>query len=84
MNCPKCNDECYRDEVDVGVGVVYGPYGCICGWSESPEYDASEGPSEAQQTHPDHIVDSCGGMVSKARVSERLKHFGIDPTVLDL
>jgi hypothetical protein len=21
MNCPKCSTECYRDEVDVGVGI---------------------------------------------------------------
>ena len=38
MNCPECGTECGRDEVDVGVGTMYGPYGCVCGWSESPEY----------------------------------------------
>jgi len=45
MKCPKCgNDECHREEVDVGVGIIYGPWGCSeCGWSESEEYDLSDG-----------------------------------------
>lgn len=47
MKCPKCNsDGCWRDSADVGVGIIYGPYGCPdCGWSESPEYDLSDGKS---------------------------------------
>lgn len=45
MNCPKCGAECGRDEVDVGVGFVCGPWGCWeCGWSEEAEYDLSSGP----------------------------------------
>lgn len=44
MKCPKCGEECWRDSADVGVGVIYGPYGCgNCGWSESEEYDLSTG-----------------------------------------
>lgn len=45
MTCPKCGcEECHRDEVDIGVGVMCGPYGCpACGWSESQEYDLSDG-----------------------------------------
>lgn len=46
MNCPKCGetDSCERDSVDVGVGIIHGPWGCACcGWSEDPEYDLSEG-----------------------------------------
>ena len=40
MQCPKCSTECHRDEADVGVGIIYGPYGCPgCGWSEDPHYD---------------------------------------------
>lgn len=40
MNCPKCETECWREEADVGVGIIYGPWGCPdCGWSESEEYD---------------------------------------------
>ncbi len=46
MFCPKCGTECYRDEVDVGVGTIFGPYGCPgCGWSEDSEYDLSDGRS---------------------------------------
>lgn len=42
MNCPKCNEPCDRDSADVGVGVIYGPYGCCaCGWSEDSAYDLS-------------------------------------------
>ena len=44
MNCPKCGTECDRDEVDVGIGVVTGPWGCSgCGWSEYERYDLSNG-----------------------------------------
>lgn len=40
MNCERCGAPCDRDEVDVGVGVIYGPWGCYdCGWSEDPRYD---------------------------------------------
>ena len=36
MNCPKCGAPCDRDEVDIGVGVQCGPWGCYdCGWPES-------------------------------------------------
>ena len=43
-HCPKCGEECWRDSADVGVGIIYGPWGCAaCGWSESETYDLSEG-----------------------------------------
>lgn len=33
--CPTCGAECVRDEVDIGVGIQYGPWACPnCGWSE--------------------------------------------------
>ena len=42
--CPKCGGETHQDSVDVGVGIIHGPRGCIeCGWSEAPEYDLSDG-----------------------------------------
>ena len=48
MDCKKCGQECYRESVDVGVGVLHGPWGCpCCGWSDDPEYDCSEGESPA-------------------------------------
>jgi transcription elongation factor Elf1 len=36
FKCPECGStNCSRDEVDVGVGIMYGPWGCSsCGWSE--------------------------------------------------
>ena len=43
MKCPKCGEECWREEADVGVGIIYGPWGCQCGWSESEMYDLSKG-----------------------------------------
>lgn len=40
MQCPHCETDCYRDEADVGVGVIYGPWGCPgCGWSEDERYN---------------------------------------------
>lgn len=36
--CPKCGGQTDQESVDVGVGVIYGPLGCIeCGWSEDPD-----------------------------------------------
>lgn len=44
QDCPHCGEECDRASVDVGVGVIHGPWGCPhCGWSSSPEYDSREG-----------------------------------------
>lgn len=35
LKCPKCGEMCDRDEVDIGVGIQYGPWGCnYCGWAE--------------------------------------------------
>lgn len=61
MNCPKCNCECDREEVDVGVGIIYGPYGCPqCGWSQDPEYDLSDGQSPIHESG--YIKDQWGGL----------------------
>lgn len=40
-NCPNCNsNQVSRDEVDIGVGVQYGPWQCHdCGWFEGYEAD---------------------------------------------
>lgn len=78
MTCPKCGEDCDRDEVDIGVGIMCGPWGCRCGWSDDPEYDSSEGPSPAARAHPNHYVNSQGGMIRHTAISERLKHFGLD------
>ena len=52
MVCPECEEDCYRDEVDIGVGTIYGPWGCPrCGWSNSALY-----------SHPRHQgFDQYGG-----------------------
>lgn len=41
--CPKCGSaELWRDSVNIGVGVIYGPWGCgDCFWSQDEEYDLS-------------------------------------------
>ena len=54
--CPLCETKCWREEADVGVGVLFGPWGCpACGWSEDPQYD---------QTLPAHQprTDQYGGL----------------------
>ena len=57
MKCPKCNEECERDSVDIGVGIIHGPYGCpCCGWSEDSDYDLS-GDKEA--------LDEKGGAIDQ-------------------
>jgi hypothetical protein len=55
--CPKCGGDCWRDSADVGVGIIYGPWGCPCGWSELPEFDLSTAP------HP--RTDQYGGFHPK-------------------
>lgn len=35
MICPQCGGDCVRDEVDIGVGIQGGPWGCPdCHWVE--------------------------------------------------
>ena len=44
FDCPHCGEGCDRDSVDVGVGVIYGPWGCPnCGWSSDPQYNSRGG-----------------------------------------
>lgn len=57
MKCPNCGNMCDRDEADVGVGIIYGPWGCGCGWSESEEYNLLTGPKERDG----HVLDQWGG-----------------------
>ena len=58
QDCPRCGSECCRDEVDVGVGVMIGPWGCACGWSEDSRYDLSDGKSPVRDGG---VIDSRGG-----------------------
>ena len=51
MLCPECGAECTRDEVDIGVGVLGGPWGCPdCHWVEQEVYDD---PTAAMLPPPD-------------------------------
>ncbi len=60
MNCPRCGGLCHRDSVDIGVGVVHGPYGCEeCAWSEDPAYDLSGGKDPVDEKGG--AIDQYGG-----------------------
>jgi hypothetical protein len=47
MDCPACGEpDLDRESVDVEVGIIYGPYGCYCGWSAwDCCYDQTKGPT---------------------------------------
>jgi hypothetical protein len=63
--CPKCGADCWRESADVGVGIIYGPWGCPeCCWSESPEYDLSEGQSAVR---PAGVIDQWGGLTPSGK-----------------
>lgn len=58
--------EAVSEEVDVGVGIIYGPWGCgVCGWSDDPYYDCSDGKTSAQREYPNHKIDQFGGATPK-------------------
>lgn len=41
--CPECGSKCWCDEVDIGVGTLYGPWQCDrCGWHEPWRVDEAE------------------------------------------
>jgi hypothetical protein len=66
MNCERCGNECTRDEVDVGVGTMYGPWGCgRCGWSDDPRYDLQNIEQPENGTR-----DQWGGFTPKARAAK--------------
>jgi hypothetical protein len=69
-DCPHCGESCDRESVDVGLGVIYGPWGCAsCGWSSDPQYDSREGlrydgeDRVFDQWGVSHHVDRIGGQV---------------------
>lgn len=58
MACPHCGDTCDRESVDVGIGIMYGPWGCSnCGWSEDPDYDCRDG---IKRDGDDRVLDQFG------------------------
>jgi hypothetical protein len=67
--CPKCGGETHQDSVDVGVGVIHGPRGCIvCGWSEDPEYDMTD-PENRKATEHGGYKDQFGGLHPKGSLT---------------
>lgn len=37
--CPKCGNTMYSEGVNNGIGYVYPPFHCECGWSEMCPYE---------------------------------------------
>lgn len=89
MKCPKCGEECQRDEVDIGVGIQYGPFGCpSCAWSEWKQYDLSEGQSPVKESGA--VIDQYGGLwpagspvAAAIRAAEKLDPRDPDPSRKD-
>lgn len=53
MQCEQCGEDCCREEVDIGVGTIYGPWGCpSCGWSEWDIYTKYKGFDQYGNYHP--------------------------------
>jgi hypothetical protein len=81
MNCHKCGQQCHRDEVDVGVGIINGPWGCPdCGWSEDEAYDFSDGKSRLDEKGG--AYDQYGGYHppgSSMALAQRLAEISHDP-----
>lgn len=78
--CPYCGAPCDRDYADIGVGVIYGPWGCAnCGWSSDPQYDSRESIRQDgekrvfDQYGASHHVDRLGGkaVLAEANVENR-------------
>lgn len=64
--CPNCGCGCSRDEADIGVGIMYGPWGCPCGWSEDPCYDVRGG----ARVERGHAIDQWGGLIPAPDTAE--------------
>ena len=43
MKCPECGANCWRDSVDVGVGVISDEWKCeVCDWTEDVGFPMDE------------------------------------------
>lgn len=85
--CPNCGDDSLdRESVDVGVGFIYGPWGCYsCGWSSDARFDRSQGPAPADAEYPDHILTPTGVAHHKGRIEETLHdRFGIKVDLVEM
>lgn len=62
MDCPECGTkDLWRESADVGVGIIYGPYGCDCGWSEDSKYNIQKGALKQDGS----CIDQYGGIYPK-------------------
>ena len=68
MICENCGEEAWRESCDVGVGVIYGPYGCPCGWSEDDRYNLLDG---QKTTEKGGFLDQWGGLTHNAKLTGR-------------
>lgn len=43
MNCPECGSICWRDGVDVGVGMIWDIWSCtVCDWDEDQAFPMND------------------------------------------
>lgn len=47
--CPKCGNKVYSEGIHNGVGYVYPPLHCGCGWSEMCAYEDEESCKKCDQ-----------------------------------
>jgi hypothetical protein len=67
--CPRCGEEMGRDEADIGIGIIYGPWGCgACGYSEH---------EAASKVIDGRYHDIYGGAHSVERIVEGCARFGL-------
>ena len=84
VSCPYCGDVLYRESADVGVGVIYGPYGCpTCAYSEYEQYDNRDGKSPKNLENPEWYTDQFGGAIRKSAMKEKMEFFGLNPEIID-
>lgn len=47
--CPKCGSKVYSEGINNGIGCVYPPFYCSCGWSEMCSFEDKEGCKKCDQ-----------------------------------
>lgn len=47
--CPKCGEKVYSEGINNGIGYVYPPFHCECGWSEMCSFQDKEGCKKCDQ-----------------------------------